>query len=545
MNEVLPRPFGDYELQGLLGQGGMGRVYRAHRRGPGLRREVALKLVRPDVGDRSFAMQRALLREAQVGAMVRHPNVVATWELGHEQGVPFIAMELVDGFPLDTLLRVCGPAPGAVALELAVQIADGLAAAHALTEPDGRSMQLIHRDLKPGNIFVTRDGTAKIADFGLARVSTRAHSTMPGTAKGTPAYMAPEQLATGEIDQRADIFALGALLYELITGSSLFGRDSVMETLGAISRPEEVVEREASQGSVEMSAPGLWAVLRACLRHDPALRIGSAAELSEALQALMADAPPAAIGLWLAPALSSEKQPDSTGSDPTAMGTLDLPPLMLPSMPGVQHDETLDGSYAPALARAATRNSRARTWPIVAAAVLSPVLALSAGLWLLPSPSSAIPTAPAELAAVEPAPPDIDITPPDIDITPPDIDITPRPPAPRARTLPAKPTPTVANAALPAPHLLTPHRAARAGTTVRFAVEVHGPAASAVLYTRFDDDTAWRRSVMTPGAGAAFAAAVAIPPDARGLLRYRVDARANGVTTQLGTESAHYRAVLR
>jgi len=200
-----------YEIISPLGAGSMGEVYRA--RDSRLDRDVAIKILPQLVSSDPDRLLR-FETEAKAAAALNHPNILAVYQMGTYAGVPYLVSELLDGMTLtETILR--GPLPLRKAIDYGVQIAHGLAAAH--------EKGIVHRDLKPDNIFITKDGRVKILDFGLAKLiqpkepSTMAATiTLPGVAMGTVGYMAPEQVRGLAIDHRADIFAFGAILYEMV-----------------------------------------------------------------------------------------------------------------------------------------------------------------------------------------------------------------------------------------------------------------------------------------------------------------------------------------
>ena len=233
---------GPYEVQALLGVGGMGEVYRG--RDTRLGRDVALKVISPKrVEDAS--LRRRFELEARAASVLNHPSIVTVYDVGETGGVSWIAMEWVEG---RTLRQVLGPGPLAVrdALSLARQIAEGLAAAHA--------KGVVHRDLKPENVMVTAEGRAKILDFGLARLAAEdapqeamsgletmevpPDATRAGTILGTVGYMSPEQAAGRPVDFRSDQFSFGLILYEMLAGRRAFARPTAPETLAAIIRED-------------------------------------------------------------------------------------------------------------------------------------------------------------------------------------------------------------------------------------------------------------------------------------------------------------------
>jgi sugar lactone lactonase YvrE len=271
---------GPYEVLSLLGAGGMGEVYRA--RDTRLGREVAVKVLPPGFSEDPDRRAR-FEREAQAVAALSHPNVVAIHDTGVHDEQTFVVMELLSGQTLRERLT-SGAVPVRKAVDIAVQIARGLGAAH------GKG--LVHRDLKPENVFLLDDGQVKILDFGLARQTARepGHSgatqtvaaTDPGTVMGTIGYMAPEQVRGQAVDARADVFALGAVLYELVTGVRAFQRETAADTMTAIltQDPPEAV------GSRPDLSPALDRIVRHCLEKNPDERFQSARDVAFALEAL-------------------------------------------------------------------------------------------------------------------------------------------------------------------------------------------------------------------------------------------------------------------
>jgi eukaryotic-like serine/threonine-protein kinase len=201
--------FGQVNIERELGRGGMGMVYKGHH--TGLDVPVAVKTMSAALAADASGRQR-FLREARTAAKLDHPNIVRVLDVNEHEGTPYIVMEFVDGTDLSALLKKHGPLQGMAALKVIAQVADGLAHAHA--------QGIVHRDIKPHNIFVSKDGRVKLGDFGLARaVEQTTELTMPGAAVGTAHYMSPEQSNGAEIDQRSDIYSLGVTAYNLVTGA--------------------------------------------------------------------------------------------------------------------------------------------------------------------------------------------------------------------------------------------------------------------------------------------------------------------------------------
>jgi serine/threonine protein kinase/Tol biopolymer transport system component len=268
-----------YEILDLLGSGGMGQVYRA--RDAVLKREVAIKILASVVSTGHDQLQR-FEREAQAAAALNHPNILAIHRFGVFEDKPYLVSELLVGDTLRQLLER-GPLSVRKTIDIGVQIADGLAAAH--------EMDIVHRDLKPENLFIIKDNRVKILDFGLAKLiqprsdgfgPTVSHMTDPGTVMGTVGYMSPEQVKGQPIDHRADIFALGAILYEMLAGKRPFQRSTAVETMTAILNDDPSYSAQIPQ----TTPPGLQQVVRRCLEKNPQQRFQSASDLAFALESL-------------------------------------------------------------------------------------------------------------------------------------------------------------------------------------------------------------------------------------------------------------------
>jgi serine/threonine-protein kinase len=263
---------GPYRLVDFIARGGMGDVYRATD--TRLHRDVALKMLASSrIGDRERVAR--FMHEARVTARLNHPNIVRVFDVGRTDDAAFLVAELLEGETLRQRIDR-GPLAFDDVLRIGSEIAGGLVAAHAAG--------LVHRDLKPENIFLTRDAATRILDFGIAKLAQDEHvrdgfSTLTGVVLGTAGYLAPEQIRGSAIDPRADLFALGAVLFEMITGARAFARDHVVETLHAIlhdNPPDLFAARDDAP-------PALVGIVSRLLEKDPAARFGSAAEVLTAL----------------------------------------------------------------------------------------------------------------------------------------------------------------------------------------------------------------------------------------------------------------------
>jgi serine/threonine protein kinase len=271
---------GAYELSGPIGAGGMGEVYRA--RDPRLKRDVAIKIV-PAAFCSDPQRLRRFEQEAHAAAALNHPNILAVYDIGSENGTPYIVSELLEGETLRERLR-SEPLPIRKAVDYALQLARGLAAAH--------EKGIVHRDLKPENIFITRDGRVKLLDFGLAKLlpashahadgETRTIQSDAGTVLGTVGYMSPEQVRGQAGDARSDLFAFGAVLYEMISGKRAFHGETPADTMSAIlhSDPPELIE------SNRLASPAMERIVRHCLEKAPEQRFQSAHDLAFDLETL-------------------------------------------------------------------------------------------------------------------------------------------------------------------------------------------------------------------------------------------------------------------
>lgn len=226
------RLFGPYELRSVLGEGGMAKLYDARVAGVEPAERVVIKVIRREL--RGQAEFRSMFEhEARLGRLLDHPAIPRVLDSGEIGGRLYFALERVDGLPLSRILSALGGVPIALALGIVADIADALAYAHEAVDEAGRPLGIIHRDISPDNVLISREGRIKLIDFGIARSRVRGDVTGSGVLKGKLNYMAPEQLR-GQVDHRADIFALGVVLHELVSGRRLFKRKAVDETVAAI-----------------------------------------------------------------------------------------------------------------------------------------------------------------------------------------------------------------------------------------------------------------------------------------------------------------------
>jgi serine/threonine-protein kinase len=271
-----------YELEELVGSGGMSSVYRAHD--SLLERHVALKVMHEQLLSEGDHVER-FRREARLAAQLSHPNIVTVIDRGEQQGRQFIVFEYVEGENLKALIEREAPLSERDAIELALQIADGLAFAHA--------HGLVHRDVKPQNVLLNDDGRAKVTDFGIARsVDVHRGLTQTGTVMGTSDYISPEQARGGRVDASSDIYSLGAVLYELLTGEVPFPGDSfVAVALRHINEPPPSVRERRPELS-----PRLDAAIRTAMAKDPDDRFPSMETFASELRAALAEPDGAAAG---------------------------------------------------------------------------------------------------------------------------------------------------------------------------------------------------------------------------------------------------------
>ena len=270
-SDPVAKKIGRYEIDALVGEGGMARVYRAHD--PEIGRVVAIKLLKDDVGiDEEYSAR--FLREARAAGAISHPNIVTIFDVGREAGTPYITMEYLEEESLADLFAAKERMPLKQVVKLGAQLARALDHAH--------HRGVVHRDIKPGNILLMENGqSVKITDFGIARLdsSDDMQKTHAGTILGTPRYMSPEQATGQEVDGRSDLFSLGVILYEMLTGNKAFDSNNIPTLMLQIMRKDPTPVR-----SLAPNVPlGLQRIVSKLLQKRPEKRFKSGADLAEAL----------------------------------------------------------------------------------------------------------------------------------------------------------------------------------------------------------------------------------------------------------------------
>ena len=266
---------GRYKVLGELGRGAMGIVYKAED--PTLDRVVALKtIIIASDADGAAEYRKRFLLEAKAAGKLNHPNVVTTFDCGDHDGMAYLAMELVEGTDLRTRLTSDGVTP-LEAVEIVRQVAEDLAYAH--------ERGVVHRDIKPANIMIDEKGRAKLMDFGLARMRLADHKTTTGMVLGTPRYMSPEQIAGEPVDARSDIFSLGIVLYEALTGTRLFSGEGIEQVQHSIMNVDPVPPTRVTPGIPAM----LDFVVARALKRDPKVRYQDAREFAGDLATCVAE----------------------------------------------------------------------------------------------------------------------------------------------------------------------------------------------------------------------------------------------------------------
>lgn len=415
-----------YELIRKIAGGGMGEVFVARRTGAGdFEKRVALKLLLPHLAS-SPKLVQDFHAEARLAARMHHPNIVEIFDVGEADGRPFIAMQLVDGVTLNRLMRAVHKRGDRIPLNLVRLIGTGLCEAlsyaHALTDGQGKPLRVVHRDVTPGNVLVSRNGAVLLTDFGIARVRDGS-LTDPGVLRGKAAYLAPEQvLNDAPTDARADIYSAALTLYEALTGTHPYKRESMNDALAAVIKGE-LPRLETLRDDL---TPGLARALHQALARKPDERFNTARELREALaDGPVATAPELAefVTEYCADSLQQPLQPE----DPSGPGTRSVV-LVTPT-----HLEL----PLPAERREGRGEGRARLAILGALALL--VIGGATAWWTF-QPGEPAPVAMALPVKVDPEPE----LPVEAEPAPPEIEVEPKPAPtrrPTRRTAPPPPAP--------------------------------------------------------------------------------------------------------
>jgi len=299
------KQLGRYRIKGELGRGAMGVVYKAHD--PVLDRTVALKtIVLNDDAQEREEFHSRFFQEAKAAGRLNHPALITIYDFGEEGSLAYMAMELLNGTELSERMKK-GPIPLQEAISIAEQVAEGLAFAH--------DNGVIHRDIKPGNITLLPRGRVKIMDFGIARLKTSELKTQLGTRLGTPKYMSPEQSSGGTIDHRTDIFSLGIVLYEMLTGAKLFQGESLTHVLHNVATIEPP---PPSRVKPEVSALLDLVVMRA-LAKKPKDRYASAWEMVDDLRNCLQELSPVPARQGSAETAAKKDEPAGEATDKTVV----------------------------------------------------------------------------------------------------------------------------------------------------------------------------------------------------------------------------------
>jgi serine/threonine-protein kinase len=424
---------GKYTLVRKLATGGMAEVFLARADGPmGFQKQLVVKRILPHFAEDQQFVQM-FLGEARLAAQLNHPNLVQIFDFGQADGQYYLAMEYIDGPNLRVLNRAMresdGPVPLAIAARIICLAAEGLHFAHELRDEDGRPTNLVHRDISPDNVLVSRTGGVKVVDFGIAKASTQPHLTKSGVIKGKMAYMPPEQLAREELDRRADIFALGVVLYELVVGSMPFDATSEVSIIQAIMGQGPLERVRAHRPDVP---PELDAIIARCLEKNRELRYATCLDLQRDLERFIQSTGQVVssgdVGALVSRLFPSDREPTLQRKLPE--GATDGLDSTTPSMKSPVRPSSVQSAPSGGTGTSVTSLrpvSGLAPAPTTVEAQPKPVplaLLVVGGLALLALGASAV-----VLLRPPPAPPPVVTAPPVVAVVPPSLPAVPPPPA--------------------------------------------------------------------------------------------------------------------
>lgn len=381
---------GPYEVVSTLGRGGMGSVYAVrHKSAFGVERLLAAKVLSAQLlGERHFV--NMFIDEARIATLLQHPNVVATYDVMDHEGAPVIVMELLRGRSLDHLLRRAPQLSRPVLLAILARAARGLGAVHETRGADGQLLRVVHRDVSPQNIQVGYDGQVKIIDFGIAAARGRVTTTRTGEVKGKLAYLAPEQLAQGNLDHRTDLFALGVVAWEAFAGRRLFKQADEAKTMWAV-----VNKPIPHLGEVAADVPPAVAdVIASCLCRNPRDRPASARAVAKVFAEAAPGVEESEIGALVCEVFAEERLEDDARLVAPAIEAEAVSAASVSSGPGVGADSGATGApTVSAVSGQAGRGGRGRAWMIAGAIAVALATLVAVTLKLGSSAAEPLPAA--------------------------------------------------------------------------------------------------------------------------------------------------------
>ena len=369
--------FGHYVLLEKIATGGMAEVWKARMRGvEGFQKIVAIKKILPHLSDNADFVEM-FVDEAKLAAQLNHSNIIHIYDLGRIATSYYIAMEFIDGHDLKSIMRTAGERdlrlPVELALFIASKIASALDYAHRKRDFDEKEMDLVHRDVSPQNVLISYEGDIKLCDFGIAKAASKASHTLAGALKGKLQYMSPEQAWGRRIDRRSDIFALGTVLFELLTGRKLFGGDNELSVLEQVRQAQAVAPSSIS----EDVTPEIDAIVMKALQREPEARYQTAGELAKDLDAIVYNFWPtptnADLAIYMhhlyspdvAPVVAPEGESDAPAEEPAAVvipfEAAAPPPPLIAEDPVMDVEDELAPAEEPAVEPPATEEREEMT----------------------------------------------------------------------------------------------------------------------------------------------------------------------------------------